>query len=69
MHPLSLSYIGALLSLLMTDIFAQSLDGVTSRECVYGDCADGRGRLEPIAAPCEAPPNGTTAHRQCTPHI
>lgn len=46
MHPLTLSYIGALLSLLMTDIFAQSLDGVTSRKCVYGDCADGRGRLE-----------------------
>jgi hypothetical protein len=46
MHLLILSYIGALLSLIMTDASAQSLDEVTSRECVYGDCIDGPGRLE-----------------------
>lgn len=46
MRLLILSYIGALLSLIMTVVSAQSLDEVTSGECVYGDCADGRGRLE-----------------------
>lgn len=37
---------GLVLSLSSTSIMAQSLAEVTSEECVFGDCTDGRGRLE-----------------------
>ena len=46
MHLLILNFICVPFALIAINVSAQSLDEVTSKKCVYGDCIDGRGRLE-----------------------